>query len=121
MNKRETFFFGERIVFSEDFLAKIFKILGFQLRHIVGESNPVQLPYHTLLHLRTGIVGESNRQNLLVARTGQARVVLPVAQECGQVVFETGGDIVKHQVVGFPGACGGGIDREHGKVKGFEG
>ena len=34
-----------------------------------------------------------------------------------QMAFETGGQVVEHQIVGFASAGGGGIDLEHEGVK----
>ena len=102
---------------SENFFAQIVEVVLVKFRNVLRESKSVELFHHPFFHLGGGVVGECDGQNALEisARGTFKMAMVQLIGKTSQMRFEAGGEIVEHQIVGFSGACGGGIDSEHWK------
>ena len=69
MDKEETFVTREVVLFPEDFLAKGVEIVLVEVVCRFGEGERIQLLHHPFFHFGSGVVGESDSQNMLISST----------------------------------------------------
>ena len=115
MDKDEALFGRNVHGVTENLLAERAEAVTVEVAYGFGEGERAELTDHAAFHLGGGVVGERDREDVpvAVARGTDERAAVGQAQEAPDIRSEAGGEVVEHQIVGFPGAGGGGIDGEH--------